>query len=142
MTFIQAVQSGFRRYAKFPGRATRSEFWFWVLFTVVGGVVGEVLDLLVFGYHSINFAPITELFWLGTLLPSFAVMVRRLHDTDRSGWWWLLRHRTAGRPARADRAVLPQRHQGLQPLRRRPHSTAKTVHPAPSNLIAWSRPNR
>jgi uncharacterized membrane protein YhaH (DUF805 family) len=90
MTFVQAVQSGFRNYAKFSGRATRSEFWFWVLFTVVGGIVGEVLDLLVFGYHSINFAPITELFWLGTLLPSFAVMVRRLHDTDRSGWWWLL----------------------------------------------------
>jgi uncharacterized membrane protein YhaH (DUF805 family) len=90
MTFIQAIQSGFRNYARFSSRATRSEFWFWVLFTVVGGVVGEVLDLLVFGYHSINFAPITELFWLGTLVPSFAVMIRRLHDTDRSGWWCLL----------------------------------------------------
>ena len=43
MTFTQAIQSGFRNYARFSSRATRSEFWFWVLFTVIGGVVGEVL---------------------------------------------------------------------------------------------------
>ena len=40
--------------------------------------------------HTLTFSPLTDLFWFGTLLPSVAVGVRRLHDIDRSGWWYLL----------------------------------------------------
>ena len=86
MSFTQAIASGFANYARFARRATRSEYWFWVLFTFLVSMLALVLDHVV--------APKSELFselWnLATLLPSLAVGVRRLHDTNRSGWWLLL----------------------------------------------------
>jgi uncharacterized membrane protein YhaH (DUF805 family) len=90
MTFTQAIETGFRRYADFSRRAVRSEFWYWQMFIVLGGLAAELLDFafaLGIGFRG---WPLTILFWLGTLIPDFAVTVRRLHDTDRSGWWLLL----------------------------------------------------
>jgi len=91
MNFQQAIQSGFSNYANFKGRAARSEFWYWQLFVALGGIVAEFLDL-VFSYDVFNVggSPLSTLFWLATLIPNLAVMVRRLHDIDRSGWWLLL----------------------------------------------------
>lgn len=76
MTFVAAIQSGFRNYANFKGRASRSEFWWWTLFTVL-------IQAATSGFGD----TIGGLVSLAVLLPSFAVHVRRLHDTDRSGWW-------------------------------------------------------
>lgn len=86
MNFQQAIQSGFSYYANFRGRARRSEFWYWQLFLMVGGLVAELFD---YG-AGLRMSPFSSLFWLATIIPDLAVYVRRLHDTDRSGWWLLL----------------------------------------------------
>jgi uncharacterized membrane protein YhaH (DUF805 family) len=75
----------FKKYAVFDGRATRTEFW---TFTLGNMVVGVVLAIL--GGISDGFVVLSYLFSLATFLPSLAVGVRRLHDTGRSGWWWLI----------------------------------------------------
>ena len=79
MTFIQSIQTCFRKYATFNGRASKSEFWWWTLFVVLISIVGQMLG-------DIPAAIIA----LGTLLPYLAVSSRRLHDIDRSGWWQLI----------------------------------------------------
>ena len=76
MTFLSAVQSGFRNFATFTGRASRAEFWWWTLFALlVQGVTSAVDDT------------VNSIASLVLLLPGLAVNVRRLHDTNRRGWW-------------------------------------------------------
>jgi uncharacterized membrane protein YhaH (DUF805 family) len=86
MDFQQAIRSGFSNYANFRSRACRSEFWYWQLFTLLASMAALLLDYAV--------DPNSEFFsgvWsLATILPDLAVAARRLHDTDRSGWWILL----------------------------------------------------
>ncbi|MFM8265647.1 MAG: DUF805 domain-containing protein, partial [Acidimicrobiia bacterium] len=77
MSFVDAVKSSLRNYARFRGRASRSEFWWFTLFTVI-------VQAATSGYDALN-----GIVSLGLLLPSIAVHVRRLHDTDRRGWWLL-----------------------------------------------------
>jgi uncharacterized membrane protein YhaH (DUF805 family) len=89
MNFLEAIRSGFRKYATFSGRAVRSEYWFWALFTAVGLAATALLDSAIFGYHP-GPTPFKVLFEVATLLPSLAVAARRLHDTDRTAWWLLL----------------------------------------------------
>ena len=84
MGFSEAVQSGFSNYANFAGRATRSEYWYWVLFQVIVSIAASVLDSMVWGVGALN-----ALVGLGLLLPSLAVGVRRLHDLGKSGWTFL-----------------------------------------------------
>jgi uncharacterized membrane protein YhaH (DUF805 family) len=79
MTFIDAIGVCFKKYAVFNGCASRPEFWWWVLFTVIVTLVFQRVS------YSLSFA-----FSLATLLPNITVGVRRLHDTNRSGWWELL----------------------------------------------------
>lgn len=93
MNFGQAVTSGFSNYLAFFGRAPRSEYWFWVVFAVLGAVVANIFDAAIFVYHPdvspLN-SPLSSIFTLVAFLPSLAVAIRRLHDTDRTGWWLLL----------------------------------------------------
>jgi uncharacterized membrane protein YhaH (DUF805 family) len=86
MNFQQAVQSGFSNYANFRGRASRSEFWWWQLFLLLGGIVAALLDLFA-NSNVLGGEPLASLFYLATIIPGLAVSVRRLHDTDSSGWW-------------------------------------------------------
>lgn len=99
MGFGEAVASCFRNYAKFSGRARRSEFWFFRLFTSLV-LIGLFLAMEV-GFAATGPRPAPDtavtflglalaIFWLAIFLPDLAVTVRRLHDTDRSGWWYLL----------------------------------------------------
>jgi uncharacterized membrane protein YhaH (DUF805 family) len=90
MNFWQAVRSGFANYVTFQGRAIRSEYWFWVLFTVLGGLVTETLDAGIFTAQIPAASPLNGIFDLITFLPSLALSVRRLHDIDRTGWWVLI----------------------------------------------------
>lgn len=74
-----------KKYADFNGRARRTEYWLFVLFSMVIAMVLGVVDY-VLGTPGI----IGLIFALAILIPSIAVGVRRLHDTDRSGWWLLI----------------------------------------------------
>ena len=89
--FGEAIIRGFRNYATFSGRATRAESWWWVLFTVLTGIVLAVVDTLtgtmgMFGDSGL----LGQLFALAVLVPSVALGARRLHDINRTGWWLLL----------------------------------------------------
>jgi uncharacterized membrane protein YhaH (DUF805 family) len=91
MNFGQAIASGFSHYVTFSGRAFRSEYWLWVLFTVIGGLVTLTLDTAFFGYElGSASSPLTGIFNLITVLPSLALASRRLHDIDRTAWWLLI----------------------------------------------------
>ncbi len=87
MGFGEAISTVFGKYATFSGRAVRSEYWFRVLFTVI---VLIVLNIIQFTVSAIGGSLLQLVFELATLIPSIAVACRRLHDTDRSGWWQLL----------------------------------------------------
>ena len=86
MDFVTSVKTCFRNYFKFSGRARRSEYWWFYLFTVIGSIVLALVDM------ATN--PTTEIFGtifsLGVILPTLSAACRRLHDTNRSGWWQLL----------------------------------------------------
>jgi len=88
MNFQQAIQSGFRNYVTFSGRAPRSEFWYWVLFEILVSIVASILDVAVFALSDIS--PLNAVASILLFLPSLAVSVRRLHDIDRTGWWVLI----------------------------------------------------
>jgi uncharacterized membrane protein YhaH (DUF805 family) len=92
-----------KQYVDFSGRARRTEYWMFTLFNVIIMVVLSVVDAMVFGSGSfagttdpgsvsasVNLGVLTTIYALAVLLPSLAVSVRRLHDTDRSGWWLLI----------------------------------------------------
>jgi len=112
MTFSEAISSGFRNYVGFSGRASRSEFWYWVLFSVLVSIALSIIDLaLLSGKTTV----LSSIWSLATLLPSLAVGVRRLHDTDRSGWWDQLH--SSGRHYRADRLLVSRGNSRLEPLR-------------------------
>ena len=97
MNFIEAVTSGFRNCVNFSGRAIRSEFWYWNLFATVVVVVFGVIDERLYpGEQMGAFSVVTGVVSLAFILPSLAVMVRRLHDIDRTGWWVLLEFTVLG----------------------------------------------
>jgi len=80
-----------RKYAVFTGRSRRSEYWYFVLFNTLIIVALTVVDVAM-GLYSIegDLGLLSGVYSLAVFIPSFAVTVRRLHDTDRSGWWLLL----------------------------------------------------
>ena len=86
-TPITAVVQGFRKYAVFGGRATRAECWWWLLFTFIGSIVLSVIDSLIGLLGVWEHGPLETLFSLAILLPSIAVVTRRLHDIGKTGWW-------------------------------------------------------
>lgn len=77
-------------YASFSGRARRKEYWtFGLVNAAILIVLFTAITMTASGGHSpLIFSIVYGLFALLILLPSIAVMVRRLHDTDRSGWWF------------------------------------------------------
>lgn len=91
MNFQQAVKSGFQNYSNFQDRASRSEFWWWVLFTVIVGIVAAIIDTTVFGVADPKeMGPVDLVTTLALLSPNIAMNARRLHDVDKSGWWMLI----------------------------------------------------
>jgi uncharacterized membrane protein YhaH (DUF805 family) len=87
-TFGEAVKVCFSKYVSFSGRASRSEFWYFILFTLIGSFVTGFIDGILFPYNEL--ALIESLFSLMVFLPSIAVSIRRMHDINRVGWWILL----------------------------------------------------
>ena len=89
MTIQESVVTCLRKYAVFSGRATRAEYWWWFLATVIAGSILAVVDEFINALTGTEFSPLAGIFWLAILLPGLAVTCRRLHDTGRSGWWQL-----------------------------------------------------
>ena len=78
MSFTDSIKTCFQKYIDFNGRASRSEFWWFFLFTLLVRIVTTWIPGLGF------------IITLALLLPSLSVTARRLHDTNRTGWWMLL----------------------------------------------------
>ena len=90
VSFPEAIKSCLRQYVGFRGRATRAEYWWWVLGTVAATILLSILDGIIFGFDVDSVSVFQPLFGLATLLPSLAVTARRLHDIGRTGWWQLV----------------------------------------------------
>lgn len=80
MKFDEAIRSGFRQYATFSGRASRSEYWYWVLFIVIASVAANIVDA------SLDTGVFGALVGLALFVPNLAVAIRRLHDIGKSAW--------------------------------------------------------
>jgi uncharacterized membrane protein YhaH (DUF805 family) len=81
-----------KKYAEFSGRARRKEYWMFVLFNVIIGIVLSIIDLIIgtrVGPRD-SYGLLSGIYSLAVLVPSLAVSWRRLHDTGRSGWWYLI----------------------------------------------------
>ena len=87
MSFVDAIKSVFTQYVGFSGRARRSEFWYFYLFTILLSIVASIVQRAM--TNSTN-GIVTTIIGLAIILPYLAVAVRRLHDTSRSGWWLLI----------------------------------------------------
>lgn len=94
-----AFLRGWQRYAVFAGRASRSEYWWWTLIAVIVSTALEVVHFALAGDMSAYWSDSaglsagglpSNLWSLAILIPSLAVGSRRLHDTNRSGWWLLI----------------------------------------------------
>jgi len=79
MPIVNAVKIGFLNYVNFRTRARRADFWWWFLFIIIG-------ELILGGISS----DLGNIFGLVTILPHIMFGIRRMHDTNRSGWWMLL----------------------------------------------------
>jgi uncharacterized membrane protein YhaH (DUF805 family) len=81
-----------KRYAEFSGRSRRKEYWMYFLFLIIVGFVLGLIEGVMGLQQTVAglYGPLSLLFALATFIPSLAVGVRRLHDTERSGWWVLL----------------------------------------------------
>ncbi|MCI5112501.1 MAG: DUF805 domain-containing protein [Marivita sp.] len=85
-----AVNTVLSKYATFTGRASRSEFWWWILAVFLTLIVVGIVDAILFGTGPEAGQPISALVSLGLLLPNIAVGARRMHDIGKSGWWLLI----------------------------------------------------
>ena len=97
MSFTEAIRTVLSKYATFSGRASRPEFWWWVLFMVLLNIATGIVDAAFIAptlgfepYEELAGQPLSLLVGLALLLPNISVSVRRLHDIDRSGWWYLI----------------------------------------------------
>lgn len=88
-SIIQNYLSVMRNYARFAGRSSRYEYWMFVFAFAALMLVALIFEALL-GIGSEGVRPLAGLVLIGHLVPNVAVTVRRLHDTDRSGWWLLL----------------------------------------------------
>ena len=84
VSFTDAVKFGFKGYFQFGGRATRAEYWWWCLFWVIVFFTASLIDGVFSGSGIF-----TLLFVVGTVIPYWALLIRRLHDTNKTGWWVL-----------------------------------------------------
>jgi uncharacterized membrane protein YhaH (DUF805 family) len=92
MSFQDAVRTCLQqKYVDFSGRARRSEYWYFFLFTIIVGIVAGIIDGILGTRGTAGGTGLVgAIASLALLLPGLGVGVRRLHDTGRSGWWLLI----------------------------------------------------
>jgi uncharacterized membrane protein YhaH (DUF805 family) len=80
-----------KKYAVFSGRARRKEYWMFVLFNIIFAIVAIIFDnILGTAIENVGYGLFYILYSLAIIIPAIAVGVRRLHDTEKSGWWLLI----------------------------------------------------
>jgi uncharacterized membrane protein YhaH (DUF805 family) len=80
-----------KQYADFGGRARRSEYWYFTLFSTIFAILATILDnVLGIAIEGIGYGPIYILYALAMFVPGLAVFVRRLHDVGKSGWMYFI----------------------------------------------------
>ncbi|WP_153912585.1 DUF805 domain-containing protein [Shewanella sp. TC10] len=80
-----------KNYINFKDRARRKEYWFFVLFNVIAGIILGIVDNMTGTLNQeTGYGLLSGIYSLLVFLPALGVSVRRLHDTDRSGWWILI----------------------------------------------------
>ena len=84
MDFTSAIKSGFSNYANFSGRASRSEYWYFTLFSVIVNIGASLIDQILGIYIVAGLAGIA------LIVPGLSIAWRRLHDLDKSGAWWFI----------------------------------------------------
>ena len=90
MNFQTAIEICIKKkYADFSGRASRSEFWFFYLFILIGSILTIIADVNMFSHSFDAWGPVNSIYQLLVIVPSLAVSARRLHDTNKSGWYIL-----------------------------------------------------
>lgn len=91
MTPIDWAKRPLEKYADFTGRASRPEYWWFYLFTIIVVLVARMIDSLIgSNFGGSGYGLLSVIAGLGLIVPSLAVGARRLHDTNRSGWWLLI----------------------------------------------------
>ncbi len=91
LTPIDWARRPLQRYADFSGRAPRAEYWWYFLGTMIAYIVVMIVENIVGLDGTVGpYGPLSLILMLGLLGPGLAVTVRRLHDTNRSGWWILI----------------------------------------------------
>jgi len=84
----------FKKFFVWRGRASRSEYWFFLLFLLVGHILASIINTSLFnggfylGAMGTSLLTLNSIFSLITFFPFLSVTIRRLHDTDHSGWWY------------------------------------------------------
>ena len=84
MDFTSAIKSGFSNYANFSGRASRSEYWYFTLFSVIVNIGASLIDQILGIYIVAGLAGIA------LIIPGLSMIWRRLHDVDKSGAWFFI----------------------------------------------------
>ncbi len=80
-----------KKYAVFNGRARRKEYWYFFLFNIIISIVLGIIDGVTGSFSpEAGMGLLGGIYMLAVLIPGIAVSVRRLHDTNRSGWWLLI----------------------------------------------------
>ncbi|AEB77448.1 DUF805 domain-containing protein [Clostridium botulinum] len=91
MGIIKNYKKVISQYAKFDGRATRKEYWYFALANILIALsLYTIWVILKPNSKFLDDNPLTIVYTILTFVPSLAVSVRRLHDTNKSGWWMLL----------------------------------------------------
>ena len=94
INFFDSIKICFKKYFVVEGRASRSEYWYWVLFVIILDLFVDYLDATIAGVPWLEYeklyGPLGIVLTVITFLPGLAVSVRRLHDVNKSGWWLLI----------------------------------------------------
>jgi uncharacterized membrane protein YhaH (DUF805 family) len=82
---MEFFTDAYKRYADFSGRATRQQYWMFILFYMIFYIVLALIDAFILGIPVLS-----GLFSLASIIPSLSIAARRLHDIGKSGWWLLI----------------------------------------------------